>query len=101
MTSFWASINQNASVLCLNLKSLIKTPIFLGLHPKTLQKHFQRWIEEEIRRRRLKEVFFFIFPIFVVKKILKKAEKHSQKILKNRGENFKKTLKKNRKISEN
>ena len=79
-TSFWASSNQNDAILCVLTLSPIKTPLLLGLHPKTLkkalQKHSQIWIEEG-RRRRLKKVFFFIFPIFVVKKILIKVEKYS------------------------
>ena len=80
--SFWASSNKNDVVLCIQTLSLVKTP----------QIHFQSWIEGERRRRRLKEVFFFIFPIFIVKKILKKVEKHSQKILKNREKKFQKKL---------
>ena len=90
--SFWASNNKNNVVLCIRTLSLVKTP----------QIHFKSWIEGERKRRRLKEVFFFIFPIFIVKKILKKVEKHSHKILKNRKKKVsKKTLKKNRKFLEN
>ena len=80
--SFWASSNKNDIVLCIRTLSLVKTP----------QIHFQVGLKGKEEEEDSKRYFFFIFPIFIVKKILKKVEKHSQKILKNRKKKFQKKL---------
>ena len=64
--------------VCLNSKPFKNPSLsYCTLKPskKTPQIHFQSWIEEEIRRRRLKEVFFFFFhfSFFVETKTLKKS----------------------------
>ena len=78
--------------------SPIKNPLFLGLDPKTLKKPIKYSFKVGLKRKEedsKKFFFFFIFPIFVVKKILKKVDKHSRKILTNKQKtNSKKTLKK-------
>ena len=77
--SFWASSNQNDAVLgCLSLQPY-KTLLFFGFHPKTLKKAFKNTLKSGLKMEEeedSKRYFFFIFPIFVVKKILIKVEKH-------------------------